>query len=80
MKNFITFYNLAMKSIENSAHSTNKVTWAKIKTEVDKNSSSKVMYKLSCMKYENPADGEEKLIEFYNTLNKEIHKTFSNFT
>jgi len=80
MKNFVLFYNLSIKAIEDSAQSDDKVTWAKIKAAMGVGSSSNLIYKLTSMKFQDPADGEQKLREFYAALNEEIHNTFRSFT
>ncbi|KAI7877341.1 V-type proton ATPase catalytic subunit A [Lichtheimia hyalospora FSU 10163] len=68
LRNMIGFYKHATHVVEAS---NNQVTWAKIR-----DSMSDVMYKLSSMKFEDPADGEAALVEKYTALNKEIEARF----
>jgi len=71
MKNFVLFYNLAQKAIEDSVGSEERVTWQKIKTHV-----AGPLYKLTRMKFEDPADGEQKIKDAYAALTEEIHNGF----
>jgi len=73
MRNFVTFYNLAQKAVEDTAQSDNKVTYQTIKTSM-----SGLLYKLSAMKFQDPADGEQKIKDFYQALYDEILTTFRN--
>lgn len=68
LRNMIGFYKHATHVVEAS---NNQVTWAKIR-----DSMSDIMYKLSSMKFEDPADGEAVLVEKYTALNKEIEARF----
>ncbi|KAJ8653348.1 V-type proton ATPase catalytic subunit A [Lichtheimia ornata] len=68
LRNMIGFYKHATHVVEAS---NNQITWAKIR-----DSMSDVMYKLSSMKFEDPADGEAALVEKYTALNKEIEARF----
>ncbi|KAG0166736.1 H(+)-transporting V1 sector ATPase subunit A [Apophysomyces sp. BC1034] len=68
LRNMIGFYNHAMHVVEAS---NNQITWAKIR-----DSMSDIIYKLSSMKFEDPADGEEHLVERYTALQKEIEAKF----
>ncbi|CDH53273.1 v-type atpase [Lichtheimia corymbifera JMRC:FSU:9682] len=68
LRNMIGFYKHATHVVEAS---NNQITWAKIR-----DSMNDVMYKLSSMKFEDPADGEAALVEKYTALNKEIEARF----
>jgi len=46
MRNIIGFYDMARHSVESTAQSDNKITWAIIRDQM-----SDVMYKLSSMKF-----------------------------
>lgn len=54
LRNMITFYNLAQKAVESSSEDK-KITWLTIK-----NSMSDTIYKISCMKFQDPAQGEDR--------------------
>ncbi len=72
LRNVMTFYDLATHAVEASGSSIN---WTKIKE-----ATGDLMYKLSSMKFENPADGESVLIERYQKLNREIEEKFRNLS
>ncbi len=46
LQNIITFYNLAQRSVENTAQSDNKITWASIKDQCQDN-----IHQLTRMKF-----------------------------
>jgi len=73
MKNFVLFYNLAQKAIEDTASTDDKITWVKIKNAMDG-----LLTKLSQMKFQDPNNGEQKIKEFYAALSDEIHAAFRN--
>lgn len=62
------FYDQATRAVEASG---GQLTWAKIRDQLND-----LFYKLSQMKFEDPADGEEVLKERYQKLNKEIEERF----
>ncbi|EPZ35747.1 V-type ATPase [Rozella allomycis CSF55] len=66
LRNMIGFYNQAVHAIETSGGS---LSWARIKDGM-----GDLIYKLSSMKFEDPADGESTLIERYQKLAKEIEE------
>lgn len=68
MKNVVAFYDAATHAVEATS---NQITWNRIRESM-----SDIMYKLSSMKFEDPADGEEVIKERYAKLNKEIEERF----
>lgn len=68
LRNMIGFYSHATHAVEISS---GQVTWAKIRDNMND-----VIYKLSSMKFEDPADGEEVLKERYQQLAKEMEERF----
>ncbi|KAG2205592.1 hypothetical protein INT46_005512 [Mucor plumbeus] len=69
LRNMIGFYDHATHAVESS---NNQITWAKIRESM-----GDIIYKLSSMKFEDPADGEDVLIEKYSSLYKEIEAKFN---
>eukprot|EP00735_Rhodelphis_limneticus_P006831 TRINITY_DN19280_c0_g1::TRINITY_DN19280_c0_g1_i1::g.15800::m.15800 TRINITY_DN19280_c0_g1::TRINITY_DN19280_c0_g1_i1::g.15800 ORF type:complete len:630 (-),score=189.44,sp/P13548/VATA_VIGRR/70.55/0.0,ATP-synt_ab/PF00006.20/1.7e-110,ATP-synt_ab_C/PF00306.22/9.9e-23,ATP-synt_ab_N/PF02874.18/5.7e-14,ATP-synt_ab_N/PF02874.18/1.4e+03,DUF3553/PF12073.3/0.039,DUF3553/PF12073.3/3.3e+03,AAA_14/PF13173.1/0.047,AAA_16/PF13191.1/1.1,AAA_16/PF13191.1/8.7e+02 TRINITY_DN19280_c0_g1_i1:560-2410(-) len=72
LKNFMTFFDLATKAIENSTVD-HRVTLAGIKQQM-----GPLMYSLVSMKFLDPADGEEKLRFDLKKLNEDIQTAFRN--
>jgi len=70
MRNVITFFNLAQKSVE-SSNDDKKVTWQAIKNQM-----GDTIYQLSCMKFQDPASGQDKVIQHMKALNEEINQQF----
>jgi len=70
LRNMITFYTLAQKSVESSSDDK-KITWMTIK-----NSMSDTLYHITCMKFQDPAQGEEKVVAHMKSLNEEIQNQF----
>jgi V-type H+-transporting ATPase subunit A len=68
LRNMIRFYELAIHAVEVT---NNQITFAKIR-----DSMGDIIYKLSSMKFEDPADGQEVLIERYTQLKKEMEDRF----
>ncbi|KAK9717861.1 H(+)-transporting V1 sector ATPase subunit A [Basidiobolus ranarum] len=68
LRNMIGFYSHATHAVEVT---NNQITWAKIRDNM-----GDVLYKLSSMKFEDPADGEEVIVERFAKLNKEIEDRF----
>ena len=64
----MAYYDKATHAVEAS---NSQLTWAKIKE-----ATNDLVYKLSSMKFEDPADGEAVLRERYTKLNKEIEDRF----
>jgi len=73
MRNLVDFYNLAQKAVE-SSNEDKKVTFGAIKTKM-----TDLMYKITYMKFEDPATGEETVVKNLKQLNQEIHNEFTNF-
>jgi len=71
LKNIIAFFNLGLKSIENTSSSENKITFNTIRTQL-----GDLMYKLSSQKFQKPSDGEEKLVAHFRALYEEILQAF----
>ncbi|KAI8642118.1 V-type proton ATPase catalytic subunit A [Parasitella parasitica] len=69
LRNMIGFYEKATHAVESS---NNQITWAKIRESM-----GDILYKLASMKFENPADGEDVLVEKYSALYKEIEAKFN---
>ena len=69
MRNMILFFNLAQKAVEKSGD--NKVTWNHIKQSM-----GDTIYKISAMKFQDPADGEENVVREYKKLSEEIYQAF----
>lgn len=69
LRNMIGFYDLATHAVESS---NSQITWNKIRESM-----SDIIYKLSSMKFEDPADGEDALVEKYSALYKEIEAKFN---
>lgn len=68
LKNMIGFYNAATHAVEVT---NNEITWAKIRESMND-----LIYKLSSMKFEDPAEGETALRERYQQLQTEIQERF----
>eukprot|EP01094_Clydonella_sp_ATCC50884_P022513 TRINITY_DN519_c0_g1_i1.p1 TRINITY_DN519_c0_g1~~TRINITY_DN519_c0_g1_i1.p1 ORF type:complete len:639 (-),score=224.53 TRINITY_DN519_c0_g1_i1:364-2238(-) len=71
LKNIILFYNLAQRAIESTANSENKITLSMIH-----NSLSDTIYKLTSMKFQLPADGQEAIEQSYAELREELIEGF----
>ncbi len=72
LRNMVLFYEQAVHVVEAS---DSTVTWAKIRE-----SSGDLMYRLTSMKFEDPAQGEAVIMEKYNKLSKEIEEVFRNLS
>ncbi|RKP14531.1 V-type proton ATPase catalytic subunit A [Piptocephalis cylindrospora] len=72
LRNMMGFYQHALRAIESS---NGDVTWAKIRDGM-----GDIMYKLTSMKFEDPADGEETLRSRYADLAKEMEERFRALT
>jgi V-type H+-transporting ATPase subunit A len=68
LKHMVSFYEQALHVVEASSGT---ITWAKIRENM-----SDIMYKLTSMKFEDPADGEEVLKDRYAKLSKEMEERF----
>lgn len=70
LRNMVLFHDQAVHAVETSGGS---LTWAKIR-EV----SGDLLYRLTSMKFEDPALGEAALCEKYSKLTKDIEELFRN--
>lgn len=70
MKNIITFYNEAQKAIEKSTQD-NKITWRMIADAMPD-----LIEKLTRLKFQEPSEGEEKLLPFFKECYEEIFTAF----
>ncbi|KAG2172783.1 hypothetical protein INT43_000130 [Umbelopsis isabellina] len=68
LRNMVGFYSHALHAVEVS---NNQITWSKIRESM-----GDIIYKLSSMKFEDPAEGEQALSAKYSELNKEIESRF----
>ncbi|CAJ0564511.1 unnamed protein product, partial [Mesorhabditis spiculigera] len=74
LKNMISFYDLARHSVESTAQSENKVTWATIRDHM-----GDLIYQLSAMKFKDPQkDGEAKIKKDYDDLLEAMQNSFRN--
>jgi len=71
MRNLYTFYTLASKAVESGSGEDKKMTWTGIKGQL-----GDLVYKVSCMKFQDPATGEEKVTAHMKALNDEIIQAF----
>jgi len=72
LKNMILFFNLAQKAVEKSSDE-NKITWNTINQSM-----GDIIYKISSMKFQDPHEGEAKVVAHYQALNEEIKQAFNN--
>ncbi|GAA5978106.1 hypothetical protein JCM10908_004231 [Rhodotorula pacifica] len=66
LKNFITYYEQAVKAVE-----TDSTTWARVREHT-----SDLVYRLTQMKFLDPADGEETNKKELDQLHQDILRTF----
>jgi V-type H+-transporting ATPase subunit A len=74
MRNLVTFYNLGQKAVESSSDDK-KVTWSQIKANM-----GDLLYKLTSMKFQDPATGEQKVVAHMKALQEEIQQAFRNLS
>ena len=74
MRNIALFYNLAQKAVESSGEDK-KVTWGVIKQNM-----GDLLYKLTSMKFQDPAQGEDKVVAHMKALYEEIQQAFRNLS
>lgn len=74
MKCIVLFNNLAQKAVERST-ADKKITWAMIK-----NAMNDLMYKISSMKFQDPAEGEEIGQKNFRALYEQIQTAFRDFS
>jgi len=72
LRNLVNFFILAQKAVEGGDDSK-KVTWQTIK-----NAMGDLIYKITCMKFQDPKNGEEKVIAHMKELHEEIQNAFRN--
>merc|ERR1712170_324291 len=70
LRNIVTFYESATRSVQESS-GENPVTWNRIRNEL-----SEAFFGLSQMKFQDPADGEEKLTAYFKKQNEDITNAF----
>jgi len=73
LRNIIAFYTLAQKAVEQNANSDRKVSYSHIKNQLND-----LIFKITSMKFQDPADGEPALVAYYKALNEEIYTAFRN--
>ncbi|KAF6200220.1 hypothetical protein GE061_006523 [Apolygus lucorum] len=74
LKNMIAFYDLARHTVESTAQSEHKITWAVIKENM-----GSILYQLSSMKFKDPVkDGEAKIKSDYDALLESMQQAFRN--
>jgi len=73
LKNFMLFFDLARRSVESTAQSENKITWAIIADQL-----RDVMYQLSSQKFLEPSEGEEKVKAKLAELAETLRTRFRN--
>jgi len=69
LRNLVLFFTLAQKAVEKSGDT--KITWNHIKQSM-----GDTIYKLASMKFQDPVDGEEKIVREYKKLSEEIQQAF----
>jgi len=70
LRNMITFYNIAQRTVEHNT-AEHKVTWNQIRSAM-----GDLIYKLTSMKFQDPADGEQALVAHFKAIYDEIHQAF----
>ncbi|GAA5941141.1 H(+)-transporting V1 sector ATPase subunit A [Sporobolomyces koalae] len=70
LKNLVTYYELSVKAVENES-----MTWNKVRE-----STSDLWYRLTQMKFEDPATGEETIMKTLNELHANIVSQFQNLS
>eukprot|EP01097_Dermamoeba_algensis_P004817 TRINITY_DN3096_c0_g1_i1.p1 TRINITY_DN3096_c0_g1~~TRINITY_DN3096_c0_g1_i1.p1 ORF type:complete len:641 (-),score=164.29 TRINITY_DN3096_c0_g1_i1:177-1937(-) len=71
LRNMITFYREALRVVESSSQDR-KITWDAIKKSMNDN----LIYEITSMKFQDPADGQDKLVAHYKKLNSDIEARF----
>lgn len=71
LRNFIHFYDLANKIVEDSANSENKITFANIKDHTNE-----LQYQLTSMKFAEPADGKETVLKKFDKIRDDLTASF----
>ncbi|XP_066918634.1 V-type proton ATPase catalytic subunit A [Clytia hemisphaerica] len=79
LSNIIAFYDMARHSVESTAQSDNKITWAIIKDQLGSEGDNNILYELSCMKFKDPVkDGEAKIKADFAELHEKMSNAFRN--
>lgn len=68
LRNMMYFHDQATHAVEVTS---SQITWNRIKDQM-----GDILYKLSSMKFEDPADGEAAVKDRYAKLNKDIEDRF----
>lgn len=70
LRNMITFHDLAQRTVQQSSGGK-PVTWTFIRKSI-----GKLIYNISCMKFQEPSNGEQQVVVHMKALNEEIISTF----
>lgn len=70
LRNMITFFNLAQKAVEGGSEDK-KITFSTIRSQM-----GDLMYKITCMKFQDPNNGEAPLVQHMKALYEEIQEAF----
>jgi len=70
LRNMITFFTCAQKAVE-AGNDDRKVTFATIKNQM-----TELIYKIQCMKFQDPNNGEAAVVAHMKALNEEIYDAF----
>ncbi|BET01406.1 unnamed protein product [Nesidiocoris tenuis] len=74
LKNMIAFYDSARHTVESTAQSDHKITWAVIKESM-----GNILYQLSSMKFKDPVkEGEAKIKADFEQLYEDMQQAFRN--
>lgn len=68
LKNLVTYFECAIKAVEGET-----LTWNKVRE-----STSDLWFRLTQLKFEDPADGEDAIMQVLNGLHGDIISTFQN--
>jgi V-type H+-transporting ATPase subunit A len=71
LKNLVTYYELAVKAVEGGS----TITWAKAREATNDS-----WFRLTQMKFEDPAEGQDKIMEVLDKLNEDIKTSFQNLS
>jgi len=74
LRNMMFFYNQAQKAVEASGEDR-RITFATIK-----NAMGDLIYQISCMKFQDPATGEQTVVANYKKLHEDIAAAFRNLS
>lgn len=72
LKNMIAFYDLARHTVESTAQTDNKITWNHIRESL-----AQIIYRLTSMKFRDPAkEGEAGIKEQFEVLHEDMQTAF----